>query len=313
MLTGSGSDPDAQDMLTYSWEEHDMSATTNDPVNGPLFRWRAPTTTSSRALPALATVLSGTADPLEKLPTVDRLLTFRLTVRDNHPGTGGHAWDEMTITVTGAPFAVTSPNGGNSFTSGVPFNVTWNVGGGSVAANVAIALSTDGGTSWSTLASSAPNDGSESVTVLSSVTRTTCRIRVESVGNIFYDISDGDFTIIGDPTLATHAPETAGVLAITALAPNPTGGALRIEYSIPRAGHTRERAGSTGKNVRDPDRRRSDGRPPLGDVDRGRNSRPSSGPLFPARRFGWLQRGSEDRGRDDEGGVVPSFQELTFI
>lgn len=239
VLTGGASDPDAQDVLTYSWEEHDMSATTNDPVNGPLFRWRAPTTTPSRLLPALATVLAGTVDPLEKLPTVDRLLKFRLTVRDNHAGTGGHSWDEMTITVSGAPFAVTSPNGGNSFSSGVPFNVTWTVGGGSVAANVAIALSTDSGASWSTLVSSTPNDGSESVTVLTNVTRTTCRIRVESVGNIFYDVSDGDFTIIGDPTLAVHTPETAGALAITALAPNPTGGAVRIEYSIPRAGHTR--------------------------------------------------------------------------
>src|SRR6185436_3096436 len=31
-------------------------------------------------------------------------------------------------------------------------------------------------------------------------TSTTCRIKVEAVGNIFYDVSNANFTVIGDPT-----------------------------------------------------------------------------------------------------------------
>jgi hypothetical protein len=195
LLSGSGSDPDAGDVLTYTWEEFDASSTSYDPVNGPLFRWRIPTLSPTRALPDIATVLSGVPDSLEKLPAVDRLMRFRLTARDNHPGNGGHAWDQMLITVSGAPFAVTFPNGGDTLVSAVPFTVTWQVGGGSVADSVDVLLSTDGGASWQILADDTPNDGSASVTAVVPSTRTACRIKVEAVGNIFYDVSNSNFTI----------------------------------------------------------------------------------------------------------------------
>jgi hypothetical protein len=200
LLAGGGSDPDAGDGLTYTWDEMDAAPNANDVTLGPLFRWRPPTPSPARSFPALATVLSGVPDPLEKLPTVDRLLHFRLVARDNHPGGGGHSWDEMTVTVAGAPFAVTSPNGGNTLTAGVPFPVTWNVGGGAVAPLVDILLSTDGGASWNLLATGTPNDGSESTSFITDVTKTHCRIQVRAAGNIFYDVSDADFTIVGDVT-----------------------------------------------------------------------------------------------------------------
>ena len=50
------------------------------------------------------------------------------------------------------------------------------------------------------LAASAPNNGSATVTLPNTAT-TTARIKVEAVGNIFFDISDSNFTI------------TAGVVA----------------------------------------------------------------------------------------------------
>jgi hypothetical protein len=329
VLTGSGGDVDPGDALAYTWEQVDKAPTSGDLTLGPLFRWRPPTTAPSREVPALATVLAGTVDPLEKLATVDRLLHFRLVARDNHPGAGGHAWDEMVVTVSGTPFAVTSPNGGNTFFSNVPFAVTWNVGGGAVAPNVDILLSTDGGATWSPLLLNTLNDGFESVTALAAATRTTCRIKVEAAGNIFYDLSDADFTLVGDATgtevtllqseaaaegivirwrladparydevrveradaeegpwsvaagerredadatrfidrdvvpgriyyyrleahardgqittvgpIAVRAFDTPGALAITALVPNPTRSAMRIDYAIPRAGHVRLR------------------------------------------------------------------------
>ena len=60
-----------------------------------------------------------------------------------------------------------------------------------------ISLSTDGGHTYPyVLAASTPNDGSEAVTIPSVVT-THARVKVEAVDNIFFDISNADFTITG--------------------------------------------------------------------------------------------------------------------
>jgi hypothetical protein len=203
VLTGIGTDADPLDTLTYCWEEHDLALALGDTLNGALFRSRLPSLSPARYLPIVETVLADTASRWEKLPSVPRSMTFRLTVRDNHPGAGGVAWDEMTITVAGAPFAVTSPNGGETRMSGQPFNATWNVGGGSVASHVDILFSSDGGASWVPLATNTDNDGSELVTASLPHTSAQCRIKIAAVNNIFYDVSHADFTVLGDdvPTL----------------------------------------------------------------------------------------------------------------
>ena len=56
-------------------------------------------------------------------------------------------------------------------------------------------LSIDGGHTYPTvLAASTPNDGSQSVTCRTSRT-THARIKIEAVGNVFFDVSNADFTI----------------------------------------------------------------------------------------------------------------------
>ena len=89
-------------------------------------------------------------------------------------------------------------------------------------ANVAIELSTDGGINFTAvLSASTANDGSESVTIPNTAS-TTARVRVTCVGNIFFDISNTNFTITagsGDP-----APDLISILPIS----GPTAGGTAV-------------------------------------------------------------------------------------
>ena len=208
ILNGSGTDADASDVLTYCWEQNDALAggTSTIPsataTSGPQFRSYLPNSTTSRIFPEINSVLSGTnSNKWEVLPSVARTLHFRFTVRDNHSGGGNNNSDDMIVTVssTTGPFAVTSPNTSVAWSIGTSQTVTWSVNGTNGTpvncANVNILLSTDGGQTFPiTLAANTPNDGSQSITVPDNPS-STCRVKVEAVGNIFFDISNANFTI----------------------------------------------------------------------------------------------------------------------
>lgn len=209
-LTAIGADADGTESLTYNWEERDLGAAQllTDPDNGssPLFRSVKPTSDPSRTF---RTTLKG-----EKLPTTTRDLKFRATVRDNRPGGGGVNTDDMVVHVVfsglqfGAGFSVASPGTGITWAQGSTQTVSWNVAGSNAnginVANVRILLSTDGGATFGTvLANSTPNDGSAQIVVPNTPT-TQARLKVEAIGNIFFDVSDANFTI---PRGTSHAPE----------------------------------------------------------------------------------------------------------
>ncbi len=131
VLTGSGSDPDG-DALTYCWEQLDLGPTSplgSPSGNTPTFRSYLPISTPNRTCPRIQTVISNNPSPVEVLPTYNRQLTFRLTVRDNHVGAGGVDWVEvkMQATTTAGPFLVTYPNELITWNVGENQIVTWNV------------------------------------------------------------------------------------------------------------------------------------------------------------------------------------------
>jgi len=216
-LTGSGTDADATDVLTYNWEQNNAGTTATTDANsrvfgtkaaGPTFRIYPSSASPTRYFPQLSKVLAGNLvvatgndTEWETCSSVGRALLFALTVRDNHPGMGQSKIDTMvaTVTATAGPFAVTSQNTtGINWTQGSSQTITWDVANTTTlagSANVNIKLSTDGGLNFDTvLAANTPNDGTETITV-PSVTGLNCRILVEPTGNIYYAVNSKAFTI----------------------------------------------------------------------------------------------------------------------
>ncbi|MDT8999726.1 M12 family metallo-peptidase [Paucibacter sp. APW11] len=130
-------------------------------------------------------------------------LNFKLTARDGHGGVGS-ASTKLTLAPNAGPFLVTSPNSAVTLNAGSLQTIGWSVANTNAApvntADVKITLSVDGGNTWPyTLAASTPNTGTASVT-LPLLATSKARVKVEAIGNIFFDVSNADFTIrlLGD-------------------------------------------------------------------------------------------------------------------
>ncbi|MEM5565565.1 reprolysin-like metallopeptidase [Psychroserpens sp. AS72] len=218
VLDGSATDANSGDVLTYCWEQYDENnASTTYPsvtaTSGVAFRSYSPKTDTKRYFPRLSTVKSGaTSWQWEAVPNVARSLNFRLTVRDNRLGGATNNSDDMQVTVNGTagPFVVNSPNTNVTWNAGTAQTVTWNVAGttgnGVNAANVDIFLSTDGGDTYPiTLASGVTNDGSHDIVVPNNQGNQN-RVMVKGANNIFFDISNSNFTIAGQVTCNATTP-----------------------------------------------------------------------------------------------------------
>ncbi|MFN7013324.1 MAG: GEVED domain-containing protein, partial [Bacteroidia bacterium] len=226
MLTGSGTDANG-DALTYIWEQFDnassaqtgaSSAASATKTSGPTFRSYSPTTSPTRYFPNMSRVLAGATTTsgseivVEALPSVARTMNFRFTVRDNRAGGSTNNSDDMIVTVnaTAGPFVVTAPNTAVSYVGGSSQTITWNVAGttanGVNCANVDILISTNGGSTWSTLLAATQNDGTQAVTIPNTA-GTQNRIMIKGSNHIFFDVSNTNFTITAG-TSDTTVPST---------------------------------------------------------------------------------------------------------
>ena len=228
VLSGSASDVDTSDTLSYTWEQVDDGVVPSDTfgslnTQGANFRSLLPSSNPERHMPLLSSVLSGNltlddpyiGSPWETLSLVPREFNFAFTVRDNAFGGGGVAYDEMRVTVvdndgnddTLGAFRVTSQALGNVYIADSPRMVTWDVAGTDQApisvSSVDITMSTDGGLTYPyVLAESVANNGSHEV-IIPDVVSDSARIRVASVGNIFYAINSQNFGTTRDDIVLT--------------------------------------------------------------------------------------------------------------
>ncbi|MCW2998383.1 MAG: hypothetical protein JWN65_1932 [Solirubrobacterales bacterium] len=223
------------------------------------------TDTPSRSFPDLGQVLSGNTNAAtgscpapsprtdaivdcysEFLPTaawvgVDGtgILHFRVTARDNNPAGGGVGTADTALTLApgAGPFRLTSQATPQTASSAAPLTVTWDVAGTNLApvnaADVRLTLSTDGGATFPhVLAASTPNDGSQAVDLPPTAT-THGRIRIEAVGNVFFDASRADLAVTVPARLSAAAVDLdsveTGQTASVATIDNGGPGAARLD------------------------------------------------------------------------------------
>lgn len=218
-LHATATDADG-DAMTYCWEQYDNGPEIplgEQVKNSALFRSYKPITTStSRYFPRLQNIITNLTAKAELLPDSTRQLNFRFTARDNHPGAGGQTWASIRLnsTLAAGPFLVTSPNSNTDIWYGGENRVvTWDVANTDKSPvncqKVNILLSTDNGNTYEfMLAEGVPNNGACCVKV-PDIVDNLCRIRVEAVGNVFFDLSNFAFKI--------RKAETAGFTICTPL------------------------------------------------------------------------------------------------
>jgi hypothetical protein len=220
--TLGGADVGTLDPVTYDWEEYDRDpvwvqpGVPNSDADGharPIFRIYPPTELTTRTFPKANFILDNANVPPDtydcSIPgypatclTGERLsqmrgrtMQFKVVARNNHAAGGGINTANATVIIDSRalPFAVLSPNTNITVQRLSNLTVTWSPTGN--AANVKISLSTNGGKTFPyTLLDSTPNDGSQSV-LIPDVTTGYARIKVAANLNIYFDISNANFTI----------------------------------------------------------------------------------------------------------------------
>ncbi|MCU7906731.1 MAG: hypothetical protein KZQ76_12980 [Candidatus Thiodiazotropha sp. (ex Epidulcina cf. delphinae)] len=221
MLNGAADDADG-DSLSYQWDEMDAGgehgATDSTTIgtdipnqNNPLFRSYLPKGTPERYFPRLSRLVSGQADIGETLPQTDRVLNFRLTVRD---GESGVVDDDLAVQVDSSqgPFLISGGllNRAGTFAGGTLQPIEWATAGTEQTCpivEIALLSLSEGNppatycdmndTGLELLALGGfPNTGSASFE-LPDINIRHARVMLSCADNLFFDLSDADFQISG--------------------------------------------------------------------------------------------------------------------
>lgn len=245
VLTASATDAE-NDPLSYVWEEVDDAAVVINKNNlgntstGASFRSKSTGTSPTRYFPSFTSVMNGVLNNAnntwEAVSTVARTTNFAVTVRDNNPNV------QQQQTSYGVQTIVVGDNGPFKLASqyidvNTPSPIQWLVSNTNAApynvANVKIDYTTDNGTTWTVLAASTPNDGSENFTFPSSMNGQTIKVRISSIGNVFYAV--GPVTIGPLSACSSAAPTNIVVSNVNSSAASIswmayTGATYKVRY-----------------------------------------------------------------------------------
>ena len=146
----------------------------------------------------------------EAIPNTARNMSFAVTVRDNNAISTrqqvSSAVQDITIGNDG-PFSITTAGTLNASASAP---LLWNVANTNLApynvSFVKIDYTLDNGLSWTVLADSTPNDGSEILTFPAHLLNKTIKIRISAIDNVFYAVSSA-IKIINSSPCSSVAPD----------------------------------------------------------------------------------------------------------
>jgi hypothetical protein len=138
----------------------------------------------------------------------------------------------------GPPILVTSPKGGAGagWLHGTTHDITW-VSGNFTGPNVKLEFSADGGTNWTPIIASTPNDGVHSWLVPNTLSD-SCKIKVsDALDGDPYDVSDNLFStkFVGVEDLY-QLPDVPKEFALSQNYPNPFNPTTTIEFAITEPG-----------------------------------------------------------------------------
>ncbi|HEV8537370.1 MAG TPA: T9SS type A sorting domain-containing protein, partial [Bacteroidota bacterium] len=145
----------------------------------------------------------------------------------------------FTISTTSAAITVTAPNGGEQWPIGTTQNITWSSTG---IADVNIEYSTDGGSSWSTIVSSAAAPVGNYAWTIPDTPTSQALVRISDASNpSVSDMSNSVFSIAVSSAITLTAPNGGEILAagnaFTISWTSTSIGYIRIEYSTDNGGN----------------------------------------------------------------------------
>ncbi|MBK8954555.1 MAG: T9SS type A sorting domain-containing protein [Saprospiraceae bacterium] len=214
-LKGSATDME-NDNLTYNWEQYDAAGygpVLGEPLldeEGPLFKSVFPGTSPNRIIPIWNTILTKkNFERTEVLPTVNRKITFRFNVRDNHAGAGATTTKQTFFYAidSAGPFQLTFPNVDTKDTlySGGCNLIRWDVANTNKSpvnckkVNIYLMPNRTNPNVMVPLLMGTENDGDAIVDIPDTyVGMIRSRIVIEAADNIFLDASDSDIRILSN-------------------------------------------------------------------------------------------------------------------
>lgn len=228
-------------IISYCWEQHDrgnFSVAEEEAdtfTTGPTFRSLPPTASMRRTFPEMQYIVDGSYTAVgQRLSTVRRTSTFRLTARSNDLGWGTFDYSEKKVTVITATqnnFRVTGPATSALLEVGATQTITWNVASTVdtpiFCDLVNIQMSMDGGLTFPhVITASAPNTGSYSF-VVPDVYSDNVIFKVKGTGSIFFDVTHNAMQIHGTPSSVNNLDSDNSLQVY----PNPASSQLTLHFT----------------------------------------------------------------------------------